>query len=149
MPETDVIITNIQMGPVEGPNASIWSNKPGLSEREDFYDRIVIEVWEKGEAVAYGGIDTLKLAYAALQNIDVKTIETNTPWSNEPVLGRPQDQSFLGRVVLELGAESCVIAVTGTHPIKALIERALVRIQSELNSPIDRTFATVASDSAR
>lgn len=123
-----------------GPNASIWSNEPMLVTDvpgQQYYGRLVVEVWAQGSTLFYSSdengnppsADFFDRVTGNLQNYSEEIIVTNTPWSDEPVLGEVPNQSYLGRVVVEVWDEHISIAITGTESIPALVQRSLVKIE--------------------
>lgn len=65
---------------------------------------------------------------AALYDITDKNVVTVTPWTDEPVMGKADGQTFLGRVVAEVWDGHTLVAVTGAEPPTSLTERAINRL---------------------
>ncbi len=122
-----------------GPNATIWSDEPMLTDvlGQQYYGRLVVEVWSQGSTLFYSSdedgnppsADFFDRAIGNLQDYSEEMIITNTPWTDEPVLGEVPNQNYLGRVVVEVWDEHISIAITGTEPIPVLAQRGLVKIE--------------------
>lgn len=110
-----------------GPNASIWSAKPLLGQisGQNYNGRVFIEVWSKGELVFFNaGSELLKHALSVLQNVGTN-LRAVAPWSNEPAMGEIPDQTFHGRVVVEVWDRSATVATSGSDSDANLIDRAI------------------------
>lgn len=127
-----------------GPNASIWSTEPMLTEFPDqeYQGRLVVEIWTKGEYIFYPSDkqgnpvtgDFLERTIAALDDPQTEIL-TATPWTDEPVMATSEDipgERFLGRVVVEVWDEQIVVAATGSEPPASLTQRAIVAIDGQL-----------------
>lgn len=114
-----------------GPNASIWSSEPMLEKGpgQHYCGRVVIEVWDEGEFIFFP-TDPYRLdqALMTLRKIDGQKVSSVTPWSNEPVMGELPEQTFRGRVVVELWDNHTAVAITGIDTPKNLAGRAANRI---------------------
>ncbi len=123
-----------------GPNATIWSDEPMLVTDvpgQQYHGRLVVEVWTQGSTLFYGSdedgnppnAEFFNRAIASLLEYSEETIITDTPWTDEPVLGEVPEQSYLGRVVVEVWDEHISIAITGTEPISTLAQRGIAKIE--------------------
>lgn len=121
-----------------GPNASIWSSEPALAQFPDqeFHGRLVVEVWTQGEFIFYpsdegGDPHTPQFFDRILATLREPQTEilTSTPWTNEPVMGEVPDQSFIGRVVVEVWDEQIVVAAAGSESPAVLVQRGIATIE--------------------
>jgi hypothetical protein len=92
---------------------------------QHYCGRVVVEVWDDGEFIFFTTEPyRLDQALITLQRIDVQQVSSVTPWSNEPVMGELPEQTFRGRVVVELWNNHTAVAITGIDTPKHLAERA-------------------------
>lgn len=133
----EIVATVIVEKNPDGPNKSIWSDKPQLGGEvgQTYYGRVVLELWDHDGNISYdsdpSGQNSYLLEQALLGLEDVgKTVYVNSPWTNEPVTGEYPEQTFQGRIVVEVWNNQAVVAVKGIESDSNLVKRAKEQIKA-------------------
>jgi len=139
MPEKQAEVTNVRLGLAWGPNPTIWLEKPMLGEKpgQEYIGRVIVEIWSGGESIAYGSFtanQVLALALRSLQTADPSNVVLSAPWSEEPTLGSVPDQTYQGRVVIELWSQDAVIAASGVATAATLLRNAANRVMAAITA---------------
>lgn len=110
-------------------SSTIWLGTPflGNTPGRKYLGRVVVEVWEN-DALFFDqrlteDEDVLHRAIVALLNTKTRP-STISPWTDKPLLGSLNDQSFLGRVVIEVWDGQCNLCISGSETLSTMTRRA-------------------------
>jgi hypothetical protein len=71
---------------------------------------------------------------ANLSTSTERTVATKTPWSDDPVIGTLADQTYQGRVVVEMWSGGAITAVSVPGAFQTLLQKAMDRVTAAIGS---------------
>jgi hypothetical protein len=111
-------------------NISLWGRQPLLQPQgSNFQGRVFVEVWDQKETRLVMTSEYLvAVVLEALEGKRPYVSAHQIPLTNKPATGDVPEQTFVGRVVVEVWNDLVVVGVSGSQSI--VLEKALKALRS-------------------